>query len=76
VHMLHTGVGCCSCTLPSRDAAVKCRFREDCDKLAQFVRKIEAFIMQTEDEADMTGPGWQAAFSVSSGSTCGASSSS
>lgn len=60
--------------LSSRHAAVNCRFREDCDKLAQFVRKIEAFIMQTEDEADMTGPGWQAAFSVSSGSTHWASS--
>ncbi len=45
------------------------RFRQDCEKLATFVRKIEAFIMQTEDESDMTGPGWQAAFSVSCGLT-------
>jgi len=41
------------------------RYREDCQKLAQFVQRIEAFITETEDETDMTGPGWKKAFSVS-----------
>lgn len=41
-----------------------CRFREDCEKLAHFVHRIESFITETEDDADMSGPGWEAAFSV------------
>jgi hypothetical protein len=46
-------------------AAVVCfRYRDDCKKLAHFVHRVESFLMETEDEADMSGPGWQAAFSV------------
>lgn len=41
-----------------------CRFRSDCEKLASFVQRIERFLMETEDDADMTAPGWEAAFSV------------
>lgn len=28
------------------------------------MQRIEAFLMETEDDADMTAPGWEAAFSV------------
>lgn len=42
-----------------------CSYRDDCKKLAHFVHRVEAFLMETEEEADMSGPGWQAAFSVS-----------
>jgi hypothetical protein len=41
-----------------------CSYRDDCKKLAHFVHRVESFLMETEDEADMSGPGWQAAFSV------------
>jgi hypothetical protein len=41
------------------------RFRKDCELLAGFVHRIEHFITETEDDTDMTGPGWEAAFSVS-----------
>eukprot|EP00879_Flechtneria_rotunda_P014696 GHRR01015357.1.p1 GENE.GHRR01015357.1~~GHRR01015357.1.p1 ORF type:complete len:292 (+),score=92.48 GHRR01015357.1:1374-2249(+) len=40
------------------------RYRDDCKKLAHFVHRVEGFLMETEEEADMTGPGWQAAFSA------------
>ncbi|WIA39971.1 hypothetical protein OEZ86_013401 [Tetradesmus obliquus] len=40
------------------------RYRDDCKKLAHFVHRVEAFLMETEEEADMSGPGWQAAFSA------------
>lgn len=43
-----------------------CRYRKDCEKLARFVHRIEAFITETEDDADMTAPAWQAAFEVGS----------
>ncbi len=41
------------------------RYREDCKKLCHFVHRVEAFLMETEEEADMNEPGWQAAFTVS-----------
>jgi hypothetical protein len=41
------------------------RFRKDCELLAGFVHRIEHFITETEDDTDLTGPGWEAAFSVS-----------
>ncbi|KAF8062913.1 hypothetical protein HT031_003751 [Scenedesmus sp. PABB004] len=40
------------------------RYRDDCKKLASFVRRVEGFLMETEDEVDMDAPGWQAAFSA------------
>lgn len=41
------------------------RYRDDCKKLAHFVHRVESFLMETEDDVDMEGPGWQAAFTVS-----------
>jgi len=46
---------------------LRVRFREDCRKLAYFVSRIEALITETEDETDMTAPGWEETFSVSLG---------
>jgi hypothetical protein len=56
-----------SLTLPRRPCCccLCCRFRKDCELLAGFVHRIEHFITETEDDTDMTGPGWEAAFSVS-----------
>lgn len=51
--------------LPQPLHSLPSRFREDCKKLAYFVHRVEAFLMETEEEADMTQPGWQAAFAVS-----------
>jgi hypothetical protein len=51
-------------------------FRDDCKELALFVTRIEGFLLETEDDEDMTGPGWQAAFSVSHSSSSSSSSSS
>jgi hypothetical protein len=47
------------CCLPAVSS-----YRDDCKTLAHFVHRVESFLMETEDEADMSGPGWQAAFSV------------
>jgi hypothetical protein len=61
----------CSLKLPTpllskwRCCCFCCRFRKDCELLAGFVHRIEHFITETEDDTDMTGPGWEAAFSVS-----------
>lgn len=42
-----------------------CRYREDCKKLLVFVKRVELFLTETEEDADMDEPGWQAAFAVS-----------